>query len=218
MIKENVRRISAQLPAGVEIVAAGKLRSVDEIREAIEAGIKIVGENYVQEAEDKFRVFKKMVQWHFIGHLQKNKVSRAVGIFDMIETVDSFKIAQEIDKVCGLKNKVMPVLIEVNCAREKQKFGLLPDEVEPLIERVRQLKFIKVYGLMTMGPFLEKREELRFYFRETRQLYQRIKSFDFPELEMRYLSMGMSDSYQIAVDEGANLIRVGTGIFGRKSV
>ncbi len=218
MIKENVRRISAQLPAGVEIVAAGKLRSVDEIREAIEAGIKIVGENYVQEAEDKFRVFKRMVQWHFIGHLQKNKVSRAVEIFDMIETVDSFKIAQEIDKVCGLKNKVMPVLIEVNCAREKQKFGLLPDEVEPLIERVRQFKFIRVYGLMTMGPFLEKPEELRFYFRETRQLYQRIKSFDFPELEMRYLSMGMSDSYQIAVDEGANLIRVGTGIFGRKSV
>ena len=216
MIKKNVRRISAQLPAGVEIVAAGKLRSVDEIREAIEAGIKIVGENYVQEAEDKFRVFKKMVQWHFIGHLQKNKVSRAVGIFDMIETVDSFKIAREIDKVCRLKNKVMPVLIEVNCAGEKQKFGLLPDEVEPLIERIRQLKFIKVYGLMTMGPFLEKPEELRFYFRETRRLYQRIKSFNFPELEMRYLSMGMSDSYQIAIDEGANLIRVGTGIFGRK--
>ena len=216
MIKENTRKILAEVPAGIQVVAATKLRKVEEIKQAIEAGIRIVGENYVQEAEDKFRVIGRVVQWHFIGHLQKNKVKRAVEIFDMIQTLDSFKIAQEIDKVCRLRNKVMPVLIEVNCAREKQKFGVLPEQTESLIKEIRQLENMKILGLMTMGPFLENPEELRGYFRETRQLFERIKSLNLPGVEMRYLSMGMSDSYQIAIQEGANLIRIGTVIFGKR--
>jgi pyridoxal phosphate enzyme (YggS family) len=215
-IKENVRRIFAQLPSGVQIVAAGKLRTTNELLEAIEAGIKIVGENYVQEAEEKFEVIGGNAQWHFIGHLQKNKVKRAVEIFDMIETVDSFKIAKAIDKACQLRNRVMPVLIEINCAREKQKFGLLPEDVEPLIEQIRQLKNVKILGLMTMGPFLENPEDLRPLFKETRQLFERIKSLNLPGVEMKYLSMGMSDSYRIAIEEGANLVRIGTAIFGRR--
>ncbi len=216
VIKENVRRIFTQLPAGVQVVAAGKSRTVNELLEAIEGGIKIVGENYVREAEDKFEVIGGNAQWHFIGHLQGNKVKRAVEIFDMIETVDSFKIAREIDKACQLRNRVMPVLIEINCAREEQKFGLFPEDAEPVIEQIRQLRYVKIAGLMTMGPFLENPEELRPLFRETRQLFGRIKSLNLPGVEMKYLSMGMSDSYRIAVQEGANLVRIGTAIFGKR--
>ena len=123
MIKENTRRVLTQLPAGVELLAATKARSIEETQEAIEAGIKIVGENYVQEAEEKFKIIQRAVKWHFIGHLQRNKVKRAIEIFDMIETLDSFKIAQEIDKACRLISRMMPVLIEINCGREKEKFG-----------------------------------------------------------------------------------------------
>ena len=217
MIRENTRKILAQVPAGIQVVAATKSRRVDQVQEAIEAGIRIVGENYVQETEEKFKVIGRTVQWHFIGHLQKNKVKRAVELFDMIQTLDSLKIAQEIDKACQLQNRVMSVLVEVNCAREKQKFGLFPENVEPFINEIRQLRFIKILGLMTMGPFLEHLEELRGYFRETRQLFERINSLNSPEIEMRYLSMGMSDSYQIAIQEGANLIRIGTVIFGKRS-
>ena len=205
-----------QLPAGVEVVAATKARRVDELKQAIEAGIKIVGENYVQEAGDKFKVIGRVVQWHFIGHLQRNKVKQAIEIFDMIETLDSLKIAQEIDKACKLKDKVLPVLIEINCAREEQKFGLFPEDAESLIKEFHQFRYIKVLGLMTMGPNLFNPEELRPYFRETRQLYERIKSLNLPNVEMKYLSMGMSDSYQIAIQEGANLVRIGTVIFGKR--
>ena len=216
MIKENVHRIFAQLPSGVQIVAAGKSRSTSELLEAIESGIKIVGENYVQEAEDKFEIIGGAVQWHFIGHLQRNKVKRAVAIFDMIETIDSFEIAQEIDEASRLRNRVMPVLIEINCAREKQKFGLFPEDLEPLITKIRKLRHIKIFGLMTMGPFLENPEQLRPLFRETHQLFERIKSLNLSDAEMRYLSMGMSDSYQVAIQEGANLVRIGTAIFGKR--
>jgi len=216
MIRENIKNVFAQMPDGIQIVAAGKSRSIAEIQEAIAAGIRIVGENYVQEAEDKFRVIGRAVQWHFIGHLQRNKIKRAVEIFDMIQTLDSDEIAQGIDKVCGLKNKVMPVLIEINSAREEQKFGVLPENTELLIRRISQSKHIKISGLMTMGPNLLNPEELRPYFKETRQLFERIKSMNFPNVEMKFLSMGMSDSYQIAIQEGANLVRIGTAIFGKR--
>ncbi len=216
MIKENIREISGQLPAGVQMVLAAKARSIGEIQQAVEAGIKIVGENYVREAEDKFKIIGRAVKWHFIGHLQSNKVKRAVEIFDMIETVDSLKIAEEIDKACQLRNRVVPVLIEVNCARERQKFGIFPEDVEPFIREIIKLKHIKILGLMTMGPFLKNPEELRPFFKDTWQLFERIKSLNLPGVDMKYLSMGMSDSYRIAIQEGANLIRIGTAIFGKR--
>ena len=218
MIKENVKMILAQLPAGVQIVVAGKSRSTSELLEAIESGVKIIGENYVQEAEDKFEIIGGNVQWHFIGHLQKNKVKRAVAIFDMIQTIDSLEIAREIDKACQLRNRVMPVLIEINCAREKQKFGVLPEDVESLAKQVCQLNNVRIQGLMTMGPFLKNSEELRPFFRETGQLFEKMKSLNLPSVEMNYLSMGMSDSYQIAIQEGANLVRIGTAIFVKESL
>ena len=141
MIQQNVHRILDQLPQGVELVAAAKYRQPDEIREAIEAGVKMVGENYVQEAEQAFQIIGNRARWHMIGHLQRNKVKKAVMIFDMIETVDSIAIAREIDKSCAQIGKVMPVLIEINSGREKQKTGVLPEEVEQFIkERVRREK------------------------------------------------------------------------------
>ncbi len=216
-IKQNVQKILGELPDGVELVAAAKTRQPDEILEAVESGIKIIGENYVQETERAYQVVRNKTKWHFIGHLQKNKGKKAVRIFDMIETVDSIEIAKEIDKRCSQIGKVMPVLVEVNSGREKQKSGVLPEETEQLVEEISGLQNIKVMGLMTMGPRFGNPEDSRPYFVETRKIYDRIKKLDLPNIEMRYLSMGMTSSYQIAIEEGANIVRIGTKIFGERS-
>ncbi len=214
MIRENVKKILDELPDGVILVAAAKTRTPEEILEAIEAGVQIIGENYVQEAERAYEVIGNRAKWHMIGHLQKNKVKKAVRIFDMIETVDSVKLAKEIDKQCKKIGKVMPVLVEVNSGEEPQKSGVMPDEVVDLVKEISQFENIKVEGLMTMGPLLDDPEELRPYFRKTRELFERIRDMDIPNVEMKYLSMGMSDSYKVAIKEGANMVRIGTKIFG----
>ena len=217
MIKENVKKILDELPESVELVAAAKARTPEEIKEAIEAGVKIVGENYVQEARRAFELIGKGVKWHFIGHLQKNKVKRAVKIFDMIETVDSYDLAQEINKRCSQISKIMPVLIEVNSGKEKQKFGVFPEDVLNLIKEISDFSNIKVIGLMTMGPRFGNPEDSRPYFIETRKIFEKIKGLNLPNIEMRYLSMGMTNSYQIAIEEKANMVRIGTLIFGKRS-
>jgi pyridoxal phosphate enzyme (YggS family) len=214
MIKDNIRKIFSELPPGVELVAATKARNDREISEAIENGVKIIGENYVQEAEAKFGIIGRKAKWHFIGHLQKNKVKKAVGIFDMIETVDSLEIAAEIDKRAKEAAQVMPVLIEINSGEERNKFGVLPKDAEQFIVSISGLNNIRIMGLMTMGSDVKEAQELRQYFRITSGIFQRIKSLGLPNVDMRYLSMGMSDSYRIAIEEGANLVRIGTAIFG----
>ncbi len=214
MIEENVIRILKELPPGVELMAAAKARSPEEILRAAQAGIKIVGENYVQEALAAFKVVGHRVKWHFIGHLQRNKVKKAVEILDMIETVDSPELAREIDKRCDQREKIMPVLIEINSGREKQKFGLFPEDVEDFIKEILVLKNIKIEGLMTMGPMFGDPEDARPYFIETKKLFDRIKTLDLPGVEMKYLSMGMTNSYQVAIEEGATIVRIGTKIFG----
>jgi pyridoxal phosphate enzyme (YggS family) len=216
MIKQNVADILGELPEGVQLLAAAKTRSPQEILEAVEAGVKIVGENYVQEAERACQVVGSRVQWHFIGHLQKNKVKKAVSIFDMIETVDSAEIAREIDRRCAQINKVMPVLIEVNSGREKQKSGVPPEAVEQLIREISALTNIRVMGLMTMGPLSGSSEDSRPYFIETKRLFDKIKKLNIPGVEMKYLSMGMTGSYRVAIEEGANIIRIGSRIFGER--
>lgn len=213
-IKEKVKELLRCIPEGVELVAATKTRGVEEIIEAIDAGVKIIGENYVQEAEKKFEIIGKKVKWHMIGHLQKNKVKKAIEIFDMIETVDSFPLAKEINKYAERRGIVYPVLIEVNSGREEQKGGVFPENVFQLIEEISELKNIKVEGLMTMGPFFENPEKVRPYFRLTRELFEKLKRKNYPNVEMKYLSMGMTDTWKIAIEEGANIIRVGTFIFG----
>jgi pyridoxal phosphate enzyme (YggS family) len=216
MIEENVRKILEEIPPGIQLVAAAKTRTPEEIGQAVEAGVRIIGENYVQEAQAAQAVIGKRVKWHFIGHLQTNKVKKAVEIFDMIETVDSMKLAQEINKRCATLAKTMPILIEINSGRELQKFGVLPEETLELIRDISALKNVRIKGLMTMGPFSGDPEEARPYFSVTRQLFEKIKVLDLTDSEMKFLSMGMTNSYRVAIEEGANIVRIGTKIFGER--
>ena len=218
MIKENVQKILNELPQGVELIAAAKTRTSEEISEAIEAGVKIIGENYLQESLDVFKIIGKRAKYHFIGHLQKNKIRKAVGMFDLIETVDSRETAEEINGRCKQINKIMPVLIEINSGREQQKFGVIPEMAEELIKNVSSFKNIKVMGLMTMGPRFGDPEDSRPYFIETRKIFEKIKSLNLPDVEMKYLSMGMTNSYNVAIQEGANMVRIGTKIFGERDI
>ena len=217
-ITENVRRLLSELPPDVQLVAAVKTRTPDEIKEALQAGIKILGENYVQEAEQAYAAIGKAAQWHCIGHLQKNKVRKAVEIFDMIETVDSLEMAQEIDKKCQQPGKIMPVLIEVNSGREPQKSGVFPENVAVLAQSISSLPNIRLMGLMTMGPAVGDPEDSRSYFVTTRQVFAELKRLNLPNVTMQYLSMGMTNSYRVALAEGANMIRLGTLIFGERPV
>jgi pyridoxal phosphate enzyme (YggS family) len=212
-IRENVQKLLSELPREVELVVAAKSRTAKEVLEAVEAGVKIVGENYVQEAEKNYSVIENRVKWHFIGSLQKNKVKKAVRLFDMIQTVDSVEIAREIDKRCAQLGRVMPLLVEINSGREKQKSGALPEDAEDLIATISGLPNIRVMGLMTMGPRFGDPEESRPYFTTTRKIFERIKAKKLPNVEMRYLSMGMTNSYRIALEEGANMVRIGTKVF-----
>ncbi|MCK4257005.1 YggS family pyridoxal phosphate-dependent enzyme [candidate division WOR-3 bacterium] len=215
-MKENVEKILNELPKGIKLVAAAKTRTPEEILDAIDAGVEIVGENYIQEARRAFDVIGMKAKWHFIGHLQKNKVKKAVKIFDMIETVDSYALAKEIDKRCRQISRIMPVLIEINSGREKQKFGVFPEDAENLIKEISDLSNVKVMGLMTMGPRFGNPQESRPYFVETRRIFEKIKELDITNIEMRYLSMGMTNSYQVAIEEEANIVRIGTLIFGKR--
>ena len=216
LIKQNVNQILNGLPSGVQLVAAAKTRQPEEILDVVEAGIKIIGENYIQEAERAYGVVGNKVKWHFIGHLQKNKVKKAVRIFDMVETVDSVEIAREINTRCAQVGKVMPVLIEVNSGREQQKSGVLPEDIEQLVKAISPLPNIKVMGLMTMGPRSGNPEGSRPYFVETKKIFEKINKLNLPNVEMRYLSMGMSNSYEIAIEAGANMVRIGSKVFGER--
>ena len=216
-IRQNVATILSELPEGVELVAAAKTRTPEEILEAVEAGVKIIGENYVQEAMRAYKVVGRKAKWHFIGTLQRHNVRRkTVEAFDMIETVDSLTIALEIDKRCGQVNKVMPVLIEINSGREEQKSGVLPEDSERLVREISTLQNIKAMGLMTMGPRFGNPADSRPYFVETKRIFERIKRLNLPNVEMKYLSMGMTNSYKIAIEEGANIVRIGSKIFGER--
>jgi len=216
MIKENIKKIFEELPAGVQLVAAAKTRTVAEILKAIQAGLTIIGHNYVQEAERAFEAIGPKAKWHMIGHLQSNKAKKAVKVFDMIETVDSLKLAKAIDKACRNINKSMPILIEINSGEEPQKAGVIPSNAVSLVKEISELENVSIMGLMTMGPFSGDPEDARPYFQKTRQLFDDIEQANLPGIEMKYLSMGMSNSYRVALEEGANLVRIGTRIFGER--
>ena len=217
MITGNVRKLLEEIPEGIEVLAAAKTRTVAEISEAVAAGIKIIGENYVQEA---LRVHEQVVErarWHFIGHLQTNKVKKVVGIFDMIQTVDSLRLAREIDKRSYAIGKVMPVLIEINSGREPQKAGILSEDAVSVIKEIALLPNLAIKGLMTMGPLAGNPEDARPYFVETRLLFEKLKEMELPEVEMIILSMGMTNSYRVAIEGGSTMVRIGTMIFGPRS-
>lgn len=216
-IKESISEIRNSLPAEVLLVAAAKTRLPEEVQAAIDAGIKILGYNYVQEAERIYQIIGNKAQWHMIGHLQRNKVKKAVDLFDMIETIDSVKLAEEVNKRCAGINKIMPVLIEINSGRESNKTGVLPENADKLIVQISNLPNLHVQGLMTMGPVFGNPEDARPYFKTTKITFDRLGKAGIPNVEMRYLSMGMSNSYKIAIEEGANIVRVGTKLFGERS-
>jgi len=215
-IEARVSHILETLPPDVTLVAAAKSRTPEEVKAAIRAGVAHVGHNYVQEAERMIPVVGNGVRWHMIGHLQRNKAKKAVRLFDMIETVDSWRLAVAVDRRCETLGKVMPVLVEINSGREATKTGVLPEDVDDLVRRLSGLEHIRVQGLMTMGPRFGDPEEARPYFRATREAFERLSALSSPNVTMRYLSMGMSNSYLVAIEEGANIVRIGTEIFGSR--
>jgi hypothetical protein len=218
MIAENVRHILEELPPGVELIAAAKSQPVDKVLESVDAGVHIIGENYVQDAVAHFAAIGGRVRWHFIGHLQKNKAKKAVEIFDMIETVDSPELAAELDKRCAALGKVLPVLVEINSGREPQKAGVFPEGAEGLVRELASFRNLRVEGLMTMGPFEGNPEDARPYFRETRAVYEALRAMAIPGVSISRLSMGMTNSYRVALEEGATMVRIGTRIFGARPV
>jgi len=226
-VTENYARLREEIPADVTIVVSCKTRAAEEIEEVIDAGATDIGENYVQEAGQMYSALQKKaakVRWHMIGHLQTNKINKALRVFDVIQTVDSVEKAAAIDKrVEGVRKKIVPVFIEINIGSEDSKAGLRPDEHEPfeeymekLIRDMSRFGHLRVEGLMTMGPRFGDPENVRPYFKRTRKIFQGIKGLDLPNVDMKYLSMGMTNSYKVAIEEGSNMIRVGTAIFGER--
>ena len=215
-IAEAVGSILKTIPANVTLLAAAKTRSLDEVEAVIGAGVTHIGYNYVQEALPIIQRIGNRATWHMIGHLQRNKAKTAVQYFDMIETVDSWRLAQTLDRYCEIEQKTMPVLVEINSGREASKTGVLPDEVDLLVEQMSTLKCLRLEGLMTMGPRFGDPEDSRPYYWATRQVFERLSVSNLPNVNMRYLSMGMSNSYRIAIEEGANIIRIGTQLFGER--
>ena len=217
-IADRVRELKAILPPHVDLVAAAKTRSSDDVRAALDAGVRMIGHNYVQEAQSMIEdVGREAATWAFIGHLQRNKVKTAVGLFDSIQTVDSIRLAETINRECQKIGRIMPILIEINAAREPQKSGVAPEDAEDLIRALSKLGSIHIEGLMTMGPLVSDPEDLRPTFREIKALFDRLAGTDIPDVSMAVLSMGISASYGVAIEEGATMIRLGTTIFGPRA-
>jgi len=216
MIEKAVEQLFKSVPEYVTVVAAVKTRTVAEVEAAYRAGIRNFGHNYVQEARAMIPSVNFKASWHMIGHIQRNKVNAVLGLFDMIETVDSVRLAKEIEKRANQQEKKVRVLIEINSGREKNKTGILPEQADVLVQAISEFKYLHLEGLMTMGPRFGDPEDSRPYFIETRRLFEKLESINLPNVKMHYLSMGMSNSYKVAIDEGANVIRIGTLIFGSR--
>ncbi|MDD4362660.1 MAG: YggS family pyridoxal phosphate-dependent enzyme [Atribacterota bacterium] len=227
-VAENFQKIRSGIPSHVKIVAAAKTRTTGEVEELIKAGITDIGENYVQEAEEIIKSLKpeliEKVNWHLIGHLQKNKINKALPIFNLIQSVDSLDLAREINKrVQKAGKEYISILLEINIGSEFSKHGIQPDKsnnidfeeyIEKLAREISLLPGIRMEGLMTMGPQFDDPEKLRPFFKKTKKIFTRLATLNLERLNMKYLSMGMSNSYKVAIEEGANMVRIGTAIFG----
>ena len=201
-------------PAGVKLIAVSKTHGPDSIREAADCGLRVFGENKVQEAKAKIPLCAGNLSWHMVGHLQRNKVPDAVQLFEMIHSVDSLKILETIDAACDEAGRNMPVLIEVNVSGESSKFGMAPEAVPEILESANRLMHVNIVGLMTMPPFTEEIEKARPHFRRLRELRDRWRGATGIALEE--LSMGMTHDFEVAIEEGATWIRVGTALFGER--
>ena len=225
-IRGNLEKINNQIKAAAEgcgrsaedvlLVAVTKTRTPEELNIAIDAGVTDIGENKVQEIMDKFDAVKP-VRWHMIGHMQTNKVKYIIDKVSMIHSVDSYKLAAEIDKRAKGKGITMDILIQVNSAQEESKFGVTTDETEMLIKEILDTcENIRIRGLMCIAPFAEDPEEVKVYFQEVKNQYDQFGKTDHPRLDFKYLSMGMSHDFAVAIEAGSNLVRVGSAIFGAR--
>ena len=225
MITEKISEIRERMEAAkarrrsdltddVRLVAVTKNHDAEAMREAIAAGAEIVGESRVQEAEKKYVLFRNTVEWHLIGHLQTNKAKQAVRIFDVIESVDSEKLANAINKEAEKIGKMQDILVQVNLAKEDSKSGVYREDLQEVLQAVTKLPNLRLRGLMCMAPNYDDVEKCRPLFREMYKIYQQIKEMGLPASNIDMLSMGMTHDYEIAVEEGANVVRVGTAIFG----
>ena len=215
-IEEACKKVNRD-PDEVTLIAVSKTKPVEMLKEAYEAGARVFGENKVQEIVDKYDQMPSDVKWHMIGHLQRNKVKYIVDKVAMIHSVDSLRLAETIEKEAEKKNVVVPILIEVNVAEEESKFGLKPEEVLSFIEQIADFSHIQIKGLMTIAPYVENAEENREIFRELKKLSVDIIAKNINNVTMSVLSMGMTGDYMVAVQEGATMVRVGTGIFGARN-
>lgn len=205
---------SGRNPTEIRLLAASKSQSVNKIQAAIEAGIRLFGENYVQEAEAKRSAIGGSVEWHMIGHLQRNKARTALDLFDLIQTLDNVELARALDKEGKKKGRAVRALVEVNLAAEENKSGVARGRVGGLLEEIGKLSYIRIEGLMAVPPYREKPEEIRPYFRALRELRDELGAMKKPNVDLRELSMGMTHDYPVAIEEGATLVRIGTAIFG----
>ncbi len=227
MIKDNIKQVNdniskAALKAGrdlktITLIAVSKTKPVDMLKEAYDAGVRDFGENKVQEILEKYDKLPGDIRWHMIGHLQTNKVKYIADKVCMIHSVDSLKLAKEISKQAIKAGRTIPVLIEVNVADEESKFGVSIEDCEALVREAAMLPGIKVSGLMTVAPYTTDPEDNRIYFNRLKQLSVDITSKNIDNITMGVLSMGMTGDYEVAVEEGAGLVRVGTGIFGERN-
>ena len=226
-MKERLQRVKDRMaaaaqscgrdPDSVRLVAVSKTVDADRVAMAIEAGADILGENYIQEARDKFNaLYDQPVAWHFIGHLQSNKAKYAVRMFDLIHSVDSHKLAKALDKEARKNEKVQDILIQVNISQEETKSGIDAAEAVELITEIGALENVRVKGLMTMPPFFDQPEKARPYFRQLARLRDQIAEAGIPDVDMKELSMGMTGDFEVAIAEGATLVRIGTAIFGAR--
>ncbi len=231
-IRENIKEVEAKIAAAVEksgrkpedilLLAVSKTKPVELIGEAVEAGLLSLGENKVQEIMEKYEPMERYapegerIHWHLIGHLQTNKVKYIIDKVDMIHSVESLKLAEEIEKRAAQKDLVMDVLIEVNMAEEESKFGVKPEDTEELLRQIAKMEHIRVRGLMTVAPFVENQEENREVFCRMRELLVDMNAKKIDNIRMDTLSMGMTGDYEVAIEEGATIVRVGTGIFGER--
>ncbi len=226
MLKENLRGVEEKINAAckrsgrsredVTLIAVSKTKPVETLQQAYDMGVRVFGENKVQELVDKYEALPKDIHWHMIGHLQRNKVKYIIDKVDLIHSVDSLRLAETIDKEAKKHNLTANILIEVNVAGEDSKFGVRPEELEPLINEISHFSNIQVLGLMTIAPFVENAEENRTVFARLRKLSVDIASKNIDNVNMGLISMGMTNDYEVAIEEGATIIRVGTGIFGQR--
>ncbi|MBQ9589462.1 MAG: YggS family pyridoxal phosphate-dependent enzyme [Butyrivibrio sp.] len=226
MIRENLEIVEKNIAAAckragrdrseVTLIAVSKTKPVSDIRQAMECGIRVFGENKVQEIRDKTAEITEPLDWHMIGHLQVNKVKYLPNVACMIHSVDNKKLADEIEKQASKAGIKMDVLIEVNMAHEDTKFGLSPEEVVDFVKEISPCEHINIRGLMTIAPYTEDPESNRGYFRDLRLLKDKINALNIPGVNMDTLSMGMTGDYEVAIEEGATFVRVGTGIFGER--